>query len=454
MVGRRGGRAPRRGAKPLSRKIASVAVLGGGTMGAGIAGLCAQKGHRVLLLDVDLAAAEKAMDRILNGRPPALDDADRAGLIALGSLDADLAGIAEYDWICEAVVEDVHVKQALFEAVEPLRRDGSVVSTNTSGIPLRSITQGLPERLRRDIAVTHFFNPVKVMKLMELVPGADTTPDVIDAFAAFCGETLGKGVVHAKDTVNFIGNRIGCFWLLSGLHKAKPALAAGVSMEEIDALMGAPVGLPSTGLYGLFDLIELDVMDLVGRNLAVNLPADDAGHASTAFPAAEQAMLERGQLGRKTGGGFYKVIKHDDGSRSKEVFDVSTGAWRAANPVELAEAHCEAGTLMFGDDAQGRLAWDLMGGALLYAAGLVPEIADDLVSIDRAMRWGFAWTMGPFQLLDAIGPARVIERLESEGAAVPAMLEVLRRAGQQTFYRADGAEYLGLDGAWHAAPGT
>ena len=437
----------------MSRTIDSVAVLGGGTMGAGIAGLCAEAGHRVLLLDVDRATAEKALDPMLQGRPPALEDPAKAGLITLGTFDDDLAAIADYDWICEAIVEDVHVKRALFEKIERFRREGSVVSTNTSGIPLRSITEGLPERLRRDIAVTHFFNPVKVMKLIELVPDTDTTPDVMAAFADFCGNTLGKGVVHAKDTVNFIGNRIGCFLLLSGLHKAKAALAAGLSMEEIDALMDGPVGLPSTGLYGLFDLIGLDVMNLVGRNLAINLPADDTGHAFTAFPPAEQAMLERGQLGRKSGGGFYKMIKHDDGSRSKEVFDVIAEDWHDAHDIELAEAHQDAASLMFGDDAQGRLVWDLMGGALLYAADLVPQISDDIVNIDNAMRWGFAWKRGPFQLLDALGPVRVIEKLKSESQAVPKMLAVLEEADGETFYRADGAEYLGLDGAYHPVPG-
>jgi 3-hydroxyacyl-CoA dehydrogenase len=435
----------------MSRKIESVAVLGGGTMGTGIAGACAQAGHRVLLLDVDRATAEAAMDRILNGRPPSLEDPEKASLITLGSLTDDLHKIADYDWICEAIIEDVDAKRALFEKFEPLRRDGSVVSTNTSGIPLHSITAGMPERLCRDIAVTHFFNPVQIMKLMELVPDTDTTDDVIEAFAEFCGGTLGKGVVHAKDTVNFIGNRIGCFLLLSGLHKAKAALADGLSMEEIDALMSSPVGLPKTGIYGLFDLIGLDIMYLVGRNLAVNLPAGDNGHDFTALPATEQAMYDSGQLGRKTGGGFYKMIKHDDGSRSKEIYDVATSAWRPAMDVELAEAHQDAG-LMFGDDAQGRFVWNLMGGALLYAAGLVPEISNDVVNIDNAMRWGFAWRKGPFQLLDALGPNRVIAKLEADGQPLPAMLQTLKDAGAGSFYRADGAEYLGLDGAYHPVP--
>ena len=436
----------------VSRNIDSVAVLGGGTMGAGIAGACAQAGHPVLLLDVDRATAENALDRILHGRPPSLEDPASASLITLGSFEDDLGEIAGYDWICEAVIEDVATKRALFEKLEPLRRDGSVVSTNTSGIPLHSITQAMAGRLRRDIAVTHFFNPVQVMKLMELVPDADTTPDVIDAFSDFCGGALGKGVVHAKDTVNFIANRIGCFLLLSGLHKAKAALADGLSMEDIDALMNGPVGLPKTGLYGLFDLIGLDVMALVGRNLAVNLPHGDAGHGFTSLPAAEQAMHDGGQLGRKTGGGFYKMIKHDDGGRSKEIYDVATGQWRPAADVVLAEAPRDANRLMFGDDAQGRFVWNLMGGALLYAAGLVPEISNDVVNIDNAMRWGFAWRQGPFQLLDALGPNRVIAKLETVGLPLPAMLQVLKDSGGDGFYRNDGAEYLGLDGAYHPVP--
>ena len=436
----------------MSREIKSVAVLGGGTMGAGIAGACASDGVPVLLLDVSSDVAAASLDRIKTGKPPAIDDPTKADLISVGSFDNDLARIAECDWICEAIIEDLATKRALFEKLEPLRRPGSVISTNTSGIPLRDVTAGMPESLRRDIAVTHFFNPVKVMRLMELIPGEDTTPDVMTAFADFCGRRLGKGVVYAKDTVNFIGNRIGCFWMLSGLHKAKPALDAGLSMETIDALMGKPVGLPPTGLYGLIDLIGLDVMDLVGKNLEVNLPDGDAGRAYTRFPTAEAAMLARGQLGRKTGGGFYRMTKLDDGSRRKEVFDLQAEDWRDVGDPDIGEAHDTAEALLFADDMAGRFAWDLMGGALAYAADLVPEISDDILNIDRAMRWGFAWRQGPFQLLDALGPPRFAERLENEGKPLPAMLEVLRDAGAQSFYRTDGSEFLGRDGAWHQVP--
>lgn len=433
----------------MTRKIESVAVLGGGTMGAGIAGACAQAGCRVLLLDVSADAARQALDRIVSGRPPAVDDAEAAGRIELGSFD-ELERIAGYDWICEAIIEDLPAKRALFQRLEPLRSEGSVVSTNTSGIPLRSITEGMPERLRRDIAVTHFFNPVKVMKLMELVPGAETSPRVIDALAAFCGRRLGKGVVHAKDTVNFIGNRIGCFFMLAGLHKAREALEAGLSMEMVDSLMGQSVGLPSTGLYGLIDLIGLDVMDFVAKNLDANLPQGDAGRAYTRFPPAEREMLERGQLGRKTGGGFYRLTKNADGSRSKETFDLLAGEWRPA--VAADPSHDDARSLLFADDTEGRFAWECMGGALVYAAGLVPEISDDIVNVDRAMRWGFAWRKGPFELLDALDPHAVIAKLEAARRPVPHMLAVLRDAGATNFYRNGGSEFLGTDGAFHPVP--
>ncbi len=436
----------------MDRQIETVGVLGAGAMGSGIAALCADAGCRVVLLDVTREAAAQAIARMTSGRAPMLDDPAKAELIAPGSLD-DLAEAAGCDWICEAIIEDLAAKRALFERVEPLRREGSVLSTNTSGIPLRAITAGMPERLRRDIAVTHFFNPVKVMKLVELVPGSETSPDVIRTFETFLSDRLGKGVVHAKDTVNFIANRIGCFWMLAGLHKAMAALDAGLSMEEIDALMAAPVGIPPTGLFGLIDLIGLDVMDLVARNLAANLPEGDVGHAYTTLPAPVQAMLERHQLGRKTGGGFYRLIRHDDGSRSKEVFDLRSGRWRPAVKVTLAPEHAEARTLLFADDAKGRFAWDLMGAALCYAADLIPEIADDIVNVDRAMRWGFNWQKGPFELLDLLGPERVIARLEGEGRPLPKMLQVLRSARAESFYQQNGRAYLGLDGCFHPLGG-
>ncbi|MEM7323329.1 MAG: 3-hydroxyacyl-CoA dehydrogenase NAD-binding domain-containing protein [Actinomycetota bacterium] len=424
------------------RKIESVAVLGCGTMGSGIAAISAAAGCRVLMLDVTAEAAEKGAG--------AVED-DHRHLVETGTFDEGIDRLGEFDWIVEVIVEDLGIKRQLFEKVEAARADGSIVTSNTSGIPLRDISEGMGERFGSDVAITHFFNPPQIMKLFELVSGADTDPAVIDTLASFAADQLGKGVVYAKDTPNFIGNRVGCYYMLSGLHKAKPYLADGMSQETIDAVLSHPVGLPPTGMYGLIDLIGLDVMDLVGKNLAANLPEGDPGLACAAFPETEQQMLERGQLGRKTGGGFSRVNRLEDGTKEKEIFDLTTGEWRPAAEPDLEGVPGDLGEVMFTETPQGAMAWDIFGGGLLYAADLVPEISDDIVNIDRAMRWGFNWAMGPFELLDTIGTGRVIEKLQAEGRDLPAMLAVLAQSGSDTFYRNDAAEYLGVDGGWHTA---
>ncbi len=432
------------------RQIESVAVLGGGTMGSGIAAACAQAGVRVALLDITAEQAEKGKSNMLKGRAPMLDDPASADLIATGSFDESLDLARSSDWICEAIVENLDAKRELFARLNAVRKPGSIVSTNTSGIPLRSIYQGMPEEFCRDVAVTHFFNPVKVMKLLELVPGEQTSADVIESLASFCGDRLGKGVVYAKDTVNFIGNRIGCFWMLAGIHKGARARTQGLSVEQIDALM-AGVGIPSTGLYGLIDLIGLDVMDLVAKNLERNLPQDDAGRAYLDLPDSEQAMLASGQLGRKSGGGYYRMQFKDDGSRSKQLFVPEAGEWRNVDGVRAGEDD-DVRSIVAREDAGGRFAWDLICETLCYAADLVPEISDDIVNIDRAMRWGFNWQKGPFEMFDALGPGDVKTRLESEGRAVPAMLAALLDSGLKTFYSDCGAQYFALDGRYCDMP--
>ncbi|MAK24795.1 MAG: hypothetical protein CL414_06195 [Acidimicrobiaceae bacterium] len=425
----------------MSRSIESVAVIGAGTMGAGIAAASASAGCRVLILDTNPETVEAALQQV---------DDEARHLVTTGTVDADLQAVSDYDWVCEAIVEDLAIKKDLFAQLEEIRKDGSVISSNTSGIPLRQISEGMSERFRSDVAITHFFNPVRVMRLFELVPGEDTDPEVIDAFAQFGAERLGKGVVHAKDTVNFIGNRIGCFFMLSGLHLAKSFLQEGMKQETIDAVLAAPVGLPPTGLYGLIDLIGLDVMELVGKNLSVNLPEADVGHRYTSFPPTEQQMHDGGQLGRKVGGGFYRQTKSPDGERIKESFDLLDEAWRPAEAPNLGAIPTELGEVIFHDSLEGELAWQVFGGTLRYAAELIPEIADDVVNIDNAIRWGFNWVHGPFEMLDHLGPQRILDRIRSEGLQTPAMLKVLEDAGAKSFYRNDGTEYLGSDGQYHA----
>ena len=438
----------------MPNKIKKVAVIGAGTMGAGIAGLCAANGCEVVLLDLKTETAQQGIDKLCGGRKPVIS-AEQATHIVAGSLESDLNLLSDCDWICEAVVENLKIKRDLFTRLEPVRKDGSIISTNTSGIPLGEIYADMPARLQQNIAVTHFFNPVHIMKLVELVPGTATSGESIQQIAGFLsgpsGEGLGKGVVHAKDTVNFIGNRIGCFWMLAGLHKAQ---GSNLSMETIDALMSKPIGLPPTGLYGLIDLIGLDVMDFVGKNLEQNLPANDVGRAYVKLPGTESAMLAAGQLGRKTGGGFYKMLKADDGSKSMQVYDLQDRDWRDLQTAELDAAHQDVATLLFTDDAEGRFAWDIMSATFTYAASLVPEISDDIVNIDRAMKWGFNWTYGPFEMMDLVGATKIVEKLKSQGADINGMFKVLDDNNLTHFYQSDtgandASKYLGLDGKYH-----
>ncbi|NVO16805.1 MAG: 3-hydroxyacyl-CoA dehydrogenase family protein [Rhodoplanes sp.] len=430
--------------------IRSVAVIGGGTMGSGIAAACAAAGRDVLLLEASDALADKAKVRV---DALAANDAERSlfrDKIAVGTMERDLPRLSACDWICEAVIETLEAKRAVLSAIEPVRRDGSIVSTNTSGIPLRAIVEDAPARLKRDMLVTHFFNPVRVMRLLEIVTGPDTRPDACETLSAFLRGKLGKGLVTAKDTPNFIGNRIGLYFILSGLHAGAGHRAAGVDIARIDALLGAPVGFPGTALYGLVDLIGLDVIDSIARNLAATLPEGDPGRAVASLPAAERRMAERGQHGRKSGGGFYRMQKAADGSKLKEIFDPEAETWNAARKVALGPDSADLATLFFADTPDGALLRDVLGGTLVYAADLVPDISDDIVNVDRAMRWGFAWGKGPFELIDSIGPARLIARLRQEGRPVPHMLAVLEKAGAKSFYDAQG--YLGIDGRVRPLP--
>ena len=435
----------------MERKIFSVAVIGGGTMGSGIAAHCAQNGLKVLLLEIDNESVEKAYQRIIGGRSPLIDNEEKIPNLTVGVIDADFEKIGDSDWICEAVTEDLNIKRSIFERIERFRKPGSIVSTNTSGIPLNAIIEQMPDRLQKDVAVTHFFNPVKVMKLVELVPGRRTDPEVLSTLKVFLKQTLGKGVVSAKDTVNFIGNRIGCFWILSGLHHANQALERGVSIEEVDELISKSMSLPPTGLFGLVDLVGLDVMDLVAKNLKENLSSSDPCLKFTNLPPKINEMLKRGQVGRKAGGGFYRVSEDSGGLKVNEVFDVSLGKWRRRLEPKIPSANSNLDAIYL-DNPFGELLWRITGGTLAYSAGLIPEISDDLINIDRAMKWGYAWKLGPFELLDSLDPTKFIEKLALEELPIPKMMDVLIKSKSLTFYSGIKREYLGLDGRLHKIP--
>ena len=428
----------------MTKEIRSVAVLGGGTMGAGIAGLCAERDIKVLILEINQDAVDAAKDRLLNGIPAPIDNPEKMSNIETGTFDKDLEKLKNYDWICEAIIENAEAKRSLIKRVEEVRSDHTILTSNTSGILLKEISDGMPDRLKRNLAVTHFFNPVKAMKLLEIIPGKDTDPETIEVLEHFCTQTLGKGVVIAKDTISFIANRIGCFFMFIGLHKGKEALDKGLNQERVDSILSTPIGLPSTGLYSLYDLIGLDVMEMIGKNFAANLPEGDMGKQYGEFPEAEKEMIENGQFGRKTGGGFFRMTKNDDGSRNKETYDLITKSWRPQLKEELAINDI---SILFDDSPDGVLAWDVYGATLCYAANLVPIIADDIVSVDRAMQWGFNWSNGPFKAMDNIGPHKIIDKLEKEGIELPHMLKVLKENNAESFYN-DNNEQLSPEGNW------
>ena len=419
--------------------IRKAAVIGAGTMGCGIASHLSNAGVAVVLLDVvspkaheRSAIARGAVERALRSSPPAFMHRDNAALITPGNIEDDLHLLGDVDWIAEAIVERIDVKRALYRTLERVRRPGSFVSSNTSTLPLALLVEGMPLAFRRDFCITHFFNPVRYMRLLELVAGPHTRPEVIDALSRFCDVALGKGVVACRDTPGFLGNRVGVFALQAALIEAA---AQGLAVEQADAVMGRPMGIPKTGVFALYDLIGLDLMQDVVHSLQQALPATDAfQEVATGIPAV-QALVAAGRTGNKTGAGFYRT-RAVHGEVLREAVDVHTLQYRPARREQPAAAavgeRLGLRALVEHPDRCGRFAWRVLARTLCYAAGLIPEVADGPLPIDETMKLGYNWTRGPFEMLDELGPAWFRERLARDGLPVPAVLSAL---GEQTFYR-------------------
>jgi len=431
--------------------VRKVAVIGAGVMGAGIAAQVANAGTPVLLLDIPAkdgpdrnAIASGAIERMLKTEPAAFMSAAAAKLIEVGNIDDDLARVAECDWICEAIIERLDIKQSLYRRLEEVRRPGTAVSSNTSTIPLAKLVEGLPESFARDFLITHFFNPPRYMRLLEVAPGPATDPDIFASVSAFADRSLGKTVVRAKDTPGFIGNRIGIYWMQQAMGEA---VEMGLRVEEADAVMGRPMGAPSTGVFGLADLVGLDLMPHINASMAALLAPDDAFHASNRdFPLVTK-MIAEGYTGRKGKGGFYRLNR--DRGKIKEAIDLATGDYRPEAKVKVPDAlGRDLKALLTSPDKLGTYAARVLIPVMSYAASLVPEIADDVVSVDDAMKLGFSWKWGPFELIDKVGAAWLAQKLAADGKPVPAILTL---AGDRSFYRVEGGrrQALGLDGAYH-----
>ncbi|MBI4601240.1 MAG: 3-hydroxyacyl-CoA dehydrogenase/enoyl-CoA hydratase family protein [Planctomycetes bacterium] len=425
--------------------IKSGAVIGAGTMGTGIAGQLANAGVPCVLLDVVPQGAGsdarsrsrlalEALERAAAGSPPALmDSADRA-LIEPGNIEDNLERIAGCDWIVEAVSEDLEVKRSLYRKVARHRKPDAIVSSNTSGLALSLLTEGLDEGFRRHFLVTHFFNPPRYMYLLEVVRGPETLPEVAAEIERFSDLRLGKGIVRAKDTPNFIANRIGVFCMGAAL---KILLEEGLTVEEVDEITGPAMGRPKTASFRLHDLVGIDVAVMVMDN-ARRLLQQDESRDLFEPPELLRRMVREGRLGRKTGAGFYKKVKGDI-----LVLDLGTFDYRPPKPVRFESVEAamkEKGSgarlkaLVNGSDGAARYAWRLLSETLLYAARRVPEISDDIVGVDRALKWGFNWDLGPFEAWDAIGVAESCERLRREGKKMPPLAEKVLATREKSFY--------------------
>ena len=434
--------------------IRKATVIGAGVMGAGIAAQFANAGVPVLLLDIVPAGAvnrnalaEGAIAKMLKTEPAPFMSARAAKLVTPGNIEDHLAEAAESDWIVEAVLERLDVKQALYRKLDAVRRAGTAISSNTSTIPLAHLTEGMSDSFTRDFLITHFFNPPRYMRLLEIVTGPKTDPEVARRVGDFADRMLGKSIVRCKDSPGFIANRLGVYWLQLGVVEA---IDAGLTVEEADAVIGKPMGIPKTGVFGLIDLVGLDLMPHVNASLAQSLPPTDAFQAANRELPLLRKMIADGYTGRKGKGGFYR-LNRAGGAKVKEAIDLGTGVYRPerrADLPELAAAAKDLRSLLDSPGRIGRYAWRVLGQTLSYAAGLLPEAADTIDAVDEAMRLGYNWQWGPFELIDKLGAGWLAAKLERDGLPVPALL---RTAKDRTFYRFEAGrrQHLGLDGGYH-----
>ena len=452
-------------------RIEKAAVLGAGTMGAQIAAHLANAGIPTLLLDVapkEPTAEEHARgltleskevrDRVARAgleaakkaKPAPFFTAEAAALVSVGNFDDDLPRIKDCDIVIEAVVENLDIKRKLFERVERFRKPGSVVASNTSGIPIRQIAEGFSEDFRAHFLGTHFFNPPRYLHLVELIRTEWTRPEVSCAVYGFLDKRLGKGVVVAKDRPNFIANRIGTYGALVTLRTLSED---GYTIEEVDKITGPALGRPKSATFRTFDIVGLDVLAHVARNLYEAVPEDE-DRETYRLPEFVERMVNQGILGDKTKGGFYQMRKGEGGQKDLWTLDVATLEYRpraaaklpsldAAKNIEDTRARVKS--LFWGKDRVAEFMWKTSSRVFTYAANRIPEIADTVVEVDRAMKWGFGWELGVFEAWDAVGVEQVAAKLKEEGREVPANVQKMLDAGAASFYKTEGGQEFYFD---------
>jgi 3-hydroxyacyl-CoA dehydrogenase len=439
------------------KRIHKAAVLGAGTMGARIAAHFANAGVPCLLLDIvppdaDGAARNKVaaagLDAAKKSKPAAFYDAFLARLVTVGNFEDDLKRLADVDWIVEAVVENLEIKRSLLKRVEAIRKPGTIITTNTSGLPVAKIAEGFSDDFRRSWFGTHFFNPPRYMRLLELIPTPEADPALIEAVTHFCDTQLGKGVVLAKDTPNFIANRIGTFSVLNVMRLMQEM---DMSIEDVDALTGQALGWPRSATFRTIDLVGLDILGHVVSNMTGAQPLDE--RSDLKLPDFYRQMLERKMLGDKTKGGFYKKVKGEGSEDDRLALDWKTLEYRPRQKAKFAALEMAKNVEQTGarvrmllgldgpgpqkGDKAGMFLWSALSDLWTYSAYRIPEISDTVVEVDRAMRMGFNWELGPFELWDAAGVEATVARMKKEQHPVPANLEKLLASGQKSWYTED-----------------
>ncbi len=425
--------------------IRSVAVLGAGTMGAQIAAHFANAGVPALLLDVTADTATRGLDRARTLKPDPFFTADTWKLIATGSVETDLPRIADADWIVEAVVEQIEIKRPLLEKVDAARRPGSIVTSNTSGIPIAALAEGRSDDFRRHWLGTHFFNPPRYLHLLEVIPTAETSPNVVNVVSHFADHRLGKGVVIAKDSPGFIGNHIGLY----GMMRILPKVASGeYAIEDIDAMTGPPLGRPKSATFRTLDLAGIDILGHVVRDFSARMRRE---RDVWMLPSFVVQMLERGMTGEKAGQGFYKRERRPGGESEILTLDPATLTFRARQQPRLPSLDAAPSitdlrervrTLFTGKDKVGAFLRETLAPTLVYAAIVTPDIAHSSDDVDRVMRWGFGWELGPFELIDAIGIEEVLAAAgqtspELLAGGVPPLLDEPLRRGRRSLRDGD-----------------
>ena len=444
----------------MPREIKKVAVLGAGVMGKGISAHLAGAGLSVLMYDIvppnlpqgtpRNTIAATAIEQLLAARPALIYSKKDASRITPLNLEDDLAQLAECDWIIEVVLEDLATKTKVFDKIEKYARPGTIITSNTSGIPLKLLAEGRSKDFRKHLFVTHFFNPVRYMRLLEFVQGPETDPQVVRFMADFVERVLGKGVVYCKDTPNFIANRIGVYGMLSVLHLMEKE---GYTVEEVDKVLGPATAKSRGATLRTSDLVGLDTFALVAKNVYDRI-SNDEQHAAFQPPSFVLKMIEKKMLGDKSKQGFYKKVKNADGSSEIQALDLKTLTYRPQEKLkyaclkEVKNLECpddRVRLMVNADDRAGKLAWTATADLLVYSANRVPEIAEDIVNIDNALKWGFNWELGPFETWDAIGVKEVVERLKKEGITkLPPIVDKVLAKGEGKFYRTvnGGREYF------------